>query len=122
MSGPRFFALASALMLTAGCTSSTAPGGGGGGGATCTGSNAAVSVCDNKFAPTSSTITAGTSITWTWKGSNSHNVTFQSGSLSGTGSATMAAGTFTQLFAAPGVYTYECTIHGAVMSGTVTVN
>lgn len=123
MSAPRSLVFVSLFALVAGCSSSTAPStGGGGGGGTCSGTNAAVAVCDNKFSPTGSTITAGSSITWTWKGSNTHNVTFLTGPVVPAASGTMSSGTFTQTFATPGAYTYECSIHGAVMSGTITVN
>ncbi len=45
-----------------------------------------------------------------------------SGTLNGTGSGTKSSGTFTQAFATPGTYTYQCAVHGAAMGGTVTVN
>ena len=128
MSAPRSLALVSLLALVAGCgSSSTAPannggGGGGGGTGTCTGTNTSVAVCDNHFSPGTSTISAGATITWTWQGSNVHNVTFTSGSLNGTTSGNMSSGTFPQTFSTAGTYTYECSIHGAAMSGTVTVN
>jgi plastocyanin len=123
MSAPRSLVFVSLFALVAGCTSSTAPSTGGGGGVgTCSGTNASVAVCDNHFAPNSSTITAGSSITWTWKGSNSHSVTFLTGPVIPTSSATMVSGTFTQTFTTAGTYTYECSVHGAVMSGTITVN
>jgi len=113
-----------ALLATASCSnSSTAPGGGGGvGGGTCSGTNASVAVCDNHYSPIASTIAHGSSITWTWKGSNSHSVTFTSGTLSGTSSSTMSAGTYTLAFPDTGTFNYECNVHGPSMSGTVVVN
>jgi plastocyanin len=124
MSAPRSLVLVSLFALVAGCTSSTAPstGGGGGGGGTCSGTNAAVAVCDNHFSPSTSTITAGSTITWTWKGSNTHNVTFLTGPVIPPASSSMASGTFPTTFTTPGTYTYECSLHGSVMSGTITVN
>ena len=89
-------------------------GGGGGGGST---SNS-VRVNDNSFTPAATTVPRGTTVTWTWAGSNPHNVTFGTGTEN---SATQSSGTFARTFAAAGTYDYRCTVHGASMSGTVTV-
>ena len=105
------------LAAAVGCSGSSYMSGGG-----CTGSGASVAVCDNFYSPGTTTITAGSSVTWTWKGTRMHSVSFTSGSLNGTGSATMSSGTFTQPFATPGAYTYQCAVHGAAMGGTITVN
>lgn len=78
---------------------------------------ASVSVDNNFFDPSSTTIAAGGSITWTWVGGVDHNVTFPSGP----NSSTQAAGTFERTFADVGSFDYLCTIHGAAMSGTVVV-
>lgn len=80
-------------------------------------STASVSVGDNFFNPTSATIAAGGSVTWTWAGAASHNVTFSSG----TNSATQASGMFARDFPTAGTFDYLCTVHGAAMSGTVVV-
>jgi plastocyanin len=76
-----------------------------------------VSVGDDFFSPAATTVTAGTTVTWTWKGSISHNVTFDDG----TASATQSSGTFSRVFNTAGTYPYHCTIHGTAMSGSVTV-
>ena len=80
-------------------------------------SAAGVSVGDNFFNPTSSTIALNGTVTWTWAGSLTHNVTFGSG----TNSANQSAGTFVRTFDAPGTFDYQCTIHGSSMSGTIVV-
>jgi len=77
----------------------------------------AITVADNSFTPSATTLAAGSTVTWTWTGRNQHNVTFDDGPAS----ATQAAGTFTRTFASAGNYPYHCTIHGAAMSGTITV-
>ena len=92
------------------------PGGGNPGGGTASTSNA-VSVGDNSFAPGATTVPRGTTVTWTWAGRNPHDVTFDDG----TKSATQAAGTYTRTFAAAGSFPYHCSVHGASMSGTITV-
>lgn len=71
------------------------------------------------FDPSTITVAAGTTITWTNKDAVAHTVTsntnlFNSGNL-GTGK------TFTFTFATPGTYSYYCSIHPS-MIGSVTVN
>src|SRR5262249_41249131 len=70
-------------------------GGGGGGGGT---SN--VSVQDDFFSPSSLTISAGTTVVWTWKGGNPHTVTSgTAGSPNGTfSSPQQTSGTFSFTF------------------------
>jgi plastocyanin len=95
-----------ALVALAACSEHTAPGAGG---------DSTVSVQDNLFSPQQATVSVGTTVTWTWTGSNQHNVTFNGGPAS----PTQTAGQYQRLFTAPGSYPYLCTVHGALMSGTV---
>ena len=76
-----------------------------------------VAVGDNFFNPSSTTVAVGGQVTWTWGGSATHNVTFSAGTNSGN----QSSGTFDRTFPAAGSFDYLCTIHGAAMSGTVTV-
>ena len=77
-----------------------------------------VRVSNNAFAPAARTIAVGTTLTWRWvSGSATHNVTFTAGSSS----PDQSSGTFARLFSTAGTFTYLCTIHGAGMSGSVTV-
>ena len=68
------------------------------------------------------TITAGASVTFTWTGSLQHSVTADDGSFD---SGVKGSGTFVQTFNTPGTYRYFCVIHGAAgglgMSGVITV-
>jgi plastocyanin len=99
-----------ALVLTVGCSDSTGP------------NPTGVTVQDNSFSPSSRTITAGQTVTWTWNGSTQHNVTWDTGSPAA--SATQTSGTYQRTFAQAGSYGYHCSIHGGIgtgMSGTVTV-
>ncbi len=78
-----------------------------------------VNVIDNNFNPTSATISAGTTVQWTWVGGNSHNVTFDDGVWN---SITQTSGTHSRQLNQTGTFTYICTIHGrAVMSGEIVV-
>ncbi|MDH5283968.1 MAG: plastocyanin/azurin family copper-binding protein [Gemmatimonadota bacterium] len=80
-----------------------------------------VNVQDNSFNPSSITVVAGNTVTWDWKGSNAHNVTFED--MQGS-SADKSSGTHQRSFAAAGLYRYRCTIHSSNftsgMSGSVT--
>jgi plastocyanin len=76
-----------------------------------------VSVRDNAFDPSATTVPVGTSVTWTWTGSAQHNVTFDDGPASGT----QGSGTYQRAFSTAGFYKYHCTVHGTAMAGTVTV-
>lgn len=86
------------------------------------GNGAAVAVRDNFFEPATVTapLTDGeASVTWTWNGTNPHNVTFDAG---GPNSETQSSGTFSRVFTEAGSFTYYCTVHGReVMSGSVEV-
>ncbi len=102
MNTRRGMLLAGALALACfGSGGGTAPCGSGG-------SATSVSVCDNFFAPASSPITAGATVTWTWRGANGHNVTFEDGQSS---SATQTSGTHNRTFSGTGTFRYRCTIH-----------
>jgi plastocyanin len=90
------------------CSESTTPGG----------SN--VSVDDDVFNPETSTVSAGATVTWTWNGSNDHNVTWDGGTPAA--SPTQSSGTYSRTFPTAGTFDYHCTVHGAAaMSGSVVV-
>ena len=112
----RFGLLIGAMLVIAGCGKSnanaTAPGGG-----PPPVSTTNVTVANNYFQPAATSVAVGSTVTWTWSGGVQHNVTFDDG----VASATLASGTYSRTFNTPGTYPYHCTIHGAMMSGTVTV-
>lgn len=93
------------------------------------GSTTHLDVTNNHFSPKSDSVGAGSALTWTWNsctgdgygGSTcvSHSVQFDD---AGPSSGIQSSGTFTRTFAAAGTYTYHCAVHGAAMSGTVTVH
>jgi plastocyanin len=114
------FGLALALVGAA-CNSNNSPAASAGGPAASTGGGGAanaVSIVDFAFNPTSASVKAGTSVTWTNTGSTAHTVTaddgsFDSGNVSG-------GATFTQAFATAGTFTYHCKIHSS-MKATIVV-
>lgn len=91
-----------------------------------------IAVNNNSFSPSSKTVTAGSSVTWSWNSCTStgdpygagggevcveHGVNFDDG----INSPTQGEGTFTRTFTAPGAYNYHCAVHGTAMAGSVTV-
>ncbi len=99
---------------------------GGGGGATASD----VSIVDYAFSPSSLTIKAGTTVTWTNTGSVAHTTTsntgaWDSGQLSGSTpggpyGGGSAGGTFQHTFTTAGTYSYHCSNHSS-MTATITV-
>ena len=84
-----------------------------------------VSVADNTFVDavsgnSTSTITAGDTVIWTWSGSNPHTVS-STGSESFDSAAPQTSGTYSHVFNTVGTFTYICGVHGASMSGTIVV-
>jgi plastocyanin len=82
-----------------------------------------VSVQNDVFIPSSSSIHAGDSVIWEWDGSD-HNVTSTSHPEAWTATATLTSTTFrfTNTFNTAGSFPYECTIHVAEgMVGTIDV-
>lgn len=114
----------SILVVATACGSkdSTAPAGntntsgntGGTGGST---SNA-IAIADNSFTPSATTVPAGTTVTWTWTGFGTHNVTFNTAGVTGAGDRT--SGTFSKQFATAGTFNYQCTNHPG-MTGSIKV-
>lgn len=86
-----------------------------------------ISVNNNSFSPSTKTVTAGSTVQWSWNSCSgdgyggqlcaSHSVTFDDG----TTSPTQEQGTFNRTFNAVGTYNYHCSIHGTAMAGTITV-
>lgn len=79
---------------------------------------AQVAIVDHAYEPETLMIEAGTTVTWTNNGGASHTVVFADGK-----SPRLRAGaTFSKTFSSAGEYSYECSIHGSRMSGTVVVS
>jgi plastocyanin len=98
-----------------GTTGGGGTGGGGGGGST---SNQ-ITVVDNNFSPGTTTVTPGTTVTWTWAAGNysDHNVTFETLNQS---SPSQTTGMYQVTFSTAGNFAYRCTIHVG-MNGNVVV-
>jgi len=76
-----------------------------------------ITVKNNSFDPSATTVPVGSTVTWTWaQGSVVHNIMFDDGQKS----ADQSSGTYSRMFDKAGSYPYHCTIHPG-MNGTVTV-
>lgn len=86
-----------------------------------------ISVTNDAFSPGTKTVAVGSSVRWAWNSCTgdsyngqtctAHSVTFDDG----TGSAVQDQGTFSKTFNTAGTYSYHCSVHGALMTGTITV-
>jgi plastocyanin len=103
----------------------------GGTGSTTTPSNTlTVTVKNNEYTPGATTVAKGKTVQWTWDSCTSdpygygtgsectsHSVTFDDGVTS----QVQDKGGFQRTFNAAGTYKYHCSVHGAAMSGEITV-
>ena len=88
---------------------------------------ASITVENNRFDPSATTIAVGTMVTWTWDACRddgyggtvctAHDVTFDGGG----GSTTQSTGTYSRQFNNAGTFNYRCSVHGAAMAGQVIV-
>ena len=79
-----------------------------------------VSVKDNFFSPKTTSISRGSTVKWTWRGSAPHNVTKTKGPGTKFRSPNKLSGTYSHKFTRRGTYTIVCTIHpGMSMKLTV---
>lgn len=112
------------LMVLNSCNKSTAyntPTTGGTGGNGSSGGPGAneVFIQGMAFTPSSITVTAGTTITWTNKDAVAHTVTSKTNAFDSGNLGTNATFSFT--FATAGTYSYYCKVHPSMVA-TVTVN
>jgi plastocyanin len=76
-----------------------------------------IAVADNSYSPNATVLAVGATVTWTWTGAAPHDVLFDDGVKS----LVQRTGTYTRNFTAAGTYNYHCSVHGAAMSGKVTI-
>lgn len=87
-----------------------------------------ITVSNDAYSPALKTVAVGTTIEWAWNTCSTdgygmgttcvaHSVTFDDG----TTSPTQDQGTFSRTFSVAGTYNYHCAVHGAAMTGTITV-
>ncbi|HYL21989.1 MAG TPA: Ig-like domain-containing protein [Gemmatimonadales bacterium] len=78
------------------------------------------SVRNSSQNPAVDTIAVGGTVTWTWVGSLSHSVQ-STGTPSFPSSPIKTSGMYPNTFTTAGTYTYDCSVHGLAMTGTVVV-
>jgi plastocyanin len=90
--------------------------------------NATVSVGDfffkssrNNSQPAVDTVTVGGTVAWNWVGVNLHSVEYLSGTPAFTSSTIKSSGSYFIVFNTAGTYTYDCAVHGVLMTGIVVV-
>jgi len=132
--------LAASLLAGCGGSTPTSPGGNpmpgnggdGGGGGGPNPSTAAVTVGnvffrsagDGSANPAVDKIAVGGTVTWTWanNGSVQHNVqSLGSPGFASSPIQSASGSTYQVTFSTPGVYHYDCIVHGSSMSGTIVV-
>ncbi len=108
-------ALVGAVVMTAGCTSSSNPSSSP---QVSTAGQNSVTMKGLAFNPSALTINKGANVTWTNDDSTTHTVTSDTGAFD---SGNMNPGaTYTRQFNDTGTFAYHCTIH-TFMKGTITV-
>jgi len=83
-----------------------------------------VEVSNNEFTPAVRTVPTGTTVVWTWTGTGAVEHSVQSTGTPSFPSSAIISGsgqTYSHQFDVAGIYTYQCAVHGAAMSGTIVV-
>ena len=113
--------LVTTLLLVA-CSGQAPPTAAGGGAAPSQGGPATIMIRDNSYTPPSTTVKAGTAVTWEWASTNNpHSVL---GKFSGEDvDSGIHAGSdrFVFTFKSAGTFEYQCAVHGPSMTGKVMV-
>jgi plastocyanin len=74
------------------------------------------------FSPTTLTLPRGSVVTWSNNSGVTHNVTFDTpAAVTGGNIPDFGSGTQTRTFPTAGSYHFICTIHGATMTATLTI-
>ena len=85
--------------------------------------SASITIVDNNFSPRTVRLSVGGNVTWTWTGSNIHNLVFTSGAApvpSGVPTAVSSGPPYTATFTMASQYNFRCNIHGG-MNGAIFV-
>ena len=81
-----------------------------------------VTVVDNAFEPADVSVAVGDTVIWSWSDTTApHNVVSSDGTVDSGEATADPDHEFTFTFDTAGTYDYMCEIHGADMSGTITV-
>jgi plastocyanin len=83
--------------------------------------SAQIAVADIVFSPGALTISPGTTVTWSWSGDLPHSVVGEFDGENVASDTMTGSGSFEFTFESAGTFNYQCGVHGASMSGTITV-
>ena len=80
-----------------------------------------IMVLDNRFLPVGLQVPVGTEVTWQWDSRAEHSIVGKFDDKDVRSETQSGKETFKFAFEKAGVFEYQCGIHGASMSGTVTL-
>jgi len=79
------------------------------------------SVRNESTDPAIDTVATGGTVTWTWVEAGTHTVRFGDAGFPESPTFVDGGSVFSMPFPVAGTYTYDCGVHGTVMTGTVVV-
>lgn len=79
------------------------------------------SVRNGSMDPATDTVAIGGTVSWTWTELGTHGVRFDDPAFPESPEITESGSVYSVVFPAAGSYTYNCSIHGSVMFGTIVV-
>jgi plastocyanin len=79
------------------------------------------SVLNGSINPAVDTVAVGGTVTWTWTQAGTHGVQFDDPSILPSADLAESGSEFSTSFATAGTFTYDCSIHGPAMAGTIVV-
>jgi plastocyanin len=85
------------------------------------GNNFFRSVRNGSLDPAQDTVAVGGTVIWTWVQAGSHGVRFDDPSLTESPLLSANGSVFSTTFPTAGTFSYDCSVHGAVMAGTIVV-
>lgn len=80
-----------------------------------------IDVTDNAFSPQTAVVPVNTKVTWRWVTKNKHSVVGAFGSHEISTAQMKSGRTFSVTMNEPGVFEYQCGVHGSSMTGRVRV-
>jgi hypothetical protein len=79
------------------------------------------SVHNGSVNPALDTVAVGGTVTWTWTQAGAHGVRFEDPGIPASAELSESGSVFGTTFPTAGTFTYDCTVHGPGMAGTIVV-
>jgi plastocyanin len=80
-----------------------------------------VQISDNQFTPAAVVVRQGASVKWVWSGKHAHSVVGKFGDREVSSAQNKGSGSLEFTMNAKGAFPYQCGVHGAAMTGKITV-